>query len=542
MSDVTSDTDEVYRISVPSPESLLVLGKDESGYVGLRVKVESTGLKSYYKAALDSIHHFGAGKTDTELVLGQHHSGFIGVLGRVGSGSVFFGAGGGVFGESSFNQFNKTANGLTLALNGSSAILAVARAALFWDEQSYTAEIQSIGKLAYDLYLGIDEAVGGGSPKTAGTVSLYGDTAVQLVAPYNVKTAALAYNAQTSGVSTTVSSVVSAGISSLFSSMVGAYTATISGYRSKLIGSHRARLAARHGEAVIEGKRVNLGMNSRAIPGYAYVKTIFKGAQVATEEVNIQSDQTVRMSVGTEIGKLVGAVRLTGTTDRLRMESVPSSLTLDSTGSTLLSGLSAIRMGVTGTIIGALASPLKLATNTAVSTAEATYTKACDAAEFAEDGVDYTTMAAVGAACGAAVGAIATLSVACTDKKLDEAQTGGMAAGTMVGSTMAGSLATMGVVALVKSIIAGKASALAVKLAGVARNLAYETAIATETAGVTAGLLAPMPKVNVTPAGVMISAGPNSISVTPAGISITCVGPLALTGVPVSINGFNQLM
>lgn len=540
MSQVSSDTTEVYRIRIPAPATELVLGKDERGFAGLHLRTD-VSRKQFWGLA-------GAGDvsdTEMELALGEFHSGFKGFSTRVGSGSVFVSAGGGVFGLSRFEEFGKSLSGINLGLGGLMAASGMVEKFRFYSENSYFTLTLTAIKLAAQVTLAGLAIGSNGVPKSPGAVSIYGDTSVSIVAPATVSMTAIGLASLNAGVAAGVSGMVYSSVGGgVLTGVSALISASVTGLKTSMVGDDSATVAARHGEVRLEGKKVLVGVPSFLVKGQVRPRGGIAMAQEATTHVSVEADDEVQLAAGKPPAMPHAPTKLRATSAGLRLESRSAALTLDAKAR-LFSGLSMAEFGPRAITLARTMTPAKAALDTAVAAAETAYTAAVAAADAARDTAVATDHLIIAGIVGGLVGTItAAATVAGTKTSNVGAVVGGILGGGVAGGAAVGTLGTLAVTKLVKTLAADKARDLAVKAADVTRKVAITAAATLEDVALTAGTINPIsPKIQIKDDRIVMSVGLNKITIDALGVSISApAGQVKVSALATEVKGVvNQL-
>lgn len=529
---------EVYRITIPHPSAHLALGLDEDGNTGLHARVRASTVGDFWQ----SLTHRATDDTkEVELMLGRHSSGFIGVFSRVEVGSIFFGAGGGVFKESHYNEFRDTMQGINLAVNGTVALLSLIRSIAYWNETSKLDDALNVIQLGAQVAKGAYSLATASTTGTPGEVAIYGDRDVAITAPISVDTTTLGMNTM-SGALSSVNGMIKASLSAgVFASVNGLYSASVSGLKASLVGDTKARVVARGGIVSLEGKSVQVGRPSGVISGTAGVRTALDGRQDATAKVRVDADERIELHVGQGPKRIVAPTRVIAQKGAIRAETTGAALFLEKASATVVGENAIAQFNSSGITLSTLAVALKKATNVAIGAADAAHATAVEAARQTASTSDFLGMGIVAAAVGAHVGAITAAATAGTD----DSKSGGEKAGLIVGAGLAGgaaaaAVATLGAVYAVRSYLASKAEAAALAIADKTREVAVEAAMAAESLAATTALAPPMsPKVKITKTSISLSVGMNAIKILPTGIVIEAKtgGIIMKSTLPATVNG-----
>ncbi|MBM4373815.1 MAG: hypothetical protein FJ095_01930 [Deltaproteobacteria bacterium] len=535
-----TETPEVYRIRVPFPLSELTLGQDERGYVGLHLHTDVHRKQAYSLVGAGDVSD-----AETELLLGKSPRGFHGLVARVGSGSAFLSAGGGVLGLSKFEDFGKSLTGISLGIGGIMAVAGFVEKARYRSENSFLSLTLATISLGAQVTLqGL--AIGShGIPEGAGTVSIYGDTSVSIVAPATVSVTAVGLTSLNSGVSSTVNGMIYAGVSGgIIAGVSGIVSASVSGLATSLTGDDTSTVSARHGEVRLEGKRILVGSPSVLVKGVVRPRSGIVNAQQATDLIRVEADDEVFVAAGKPPALPTAPTKLRATAQGMRLESPGAAVTLTRTAR-MFAGTSIVELGARAITLARSVMPAKLTHDTAVTAAEGAHTAALAAADAARD----TSVAAehllIAGVAGGLVGAI-TAGAALGGTRTSDAGTvvGGILGGGVAGGAAVGTLATLATVKLVKRLAANKARELAVKGADLARKTALDVAARLEDTVLTSATIMPAtPKIQIKDDRIVLSVGLNKVTIDALGVTVSApAGQVKVQALTTQVSGVvNQL-
>lgn len=515
MSD-NKDQSEVYRIQVPNPATQLQLGED-GGYIGFHVATDVKA-KQFWAWA-------GAGEVADgamEISLGQHESGFEGFVTRVGSGSGFIAIGGGAFGLSRFEDFAVAFSGISTGLGALGAVTGFVKNMYYRDENAQLGMVISGLATTMALAGAVTAITNDGIPKGKGTLSIYGDYAVNIAAPLAVTMRAVGSAALGAGISAGIKGMVATDVGGgLLTTVTGLVSAAMSASKVSMVGDGVATVAARHGEARLEGATVIVGAPSGPIPGLVREQGVSAMKQEATKAVRIEADDVVELGVAKKFPLPMAKTRLRAMDGAMRVETEKSALLLDDAGTLFASG-SILRAESSGVTIGVIPTPPKTVSDAAVTLAETAYEAAMVAADLAVDTSATAEQLVIAAAAGVAVGSVtAAAAVAGTGATDAGAVVGGILGGTAAGA-LVGTLGTMAVVSYLKGKLADEAASLAKDLAATARNTAHEAALTAEGVAIDVGLALPTtPKIEVTNTSIVLSVGTSKLTIDATGIKLS---------------------
>jgi hypothetical protein len=520
--------DEFYRINVPNPLSELTLGKSESGYVGLHFRTDTHA---------DSAKLSFGKPTDleSELSVGARPDGFTGFLARVGSGSAFVGAGGGLFGQSTLQQFGITASAVSLGIVGITAVTGLVERLMFATEESTLKWILTVLKtgLAGNT---ISSAINAkGTYNGPGNVGIYADQSASVVGTMGATMSSVVSTVVSGGITAALTGLISSTVGNgLFSNMTGILNATVNGRVAQLVGGARTRVAARHGEVLLEGKAILVG-NPGDKDGLARSRGFAPQKQEATKEVRVESDEEILLAVGRVHGGNDVASRIEVTPTAVRLEATNG----DSDGSCAsVVGLNQHHAHIV-TSGGALAvfgdSGITLAFAATGDVESQLGGMQREFARYAEDlepkPMDLTKAAAEDLALGAAVGAvvgpvIAMRSVEGAGKATDAgAVAGGVLGGGLLGGAVVGGLSTLAAIQVAKAIAESKRVAALKKAAFATHVTNLKAARDNERDGYPSLASKSKVKFEILEDCIVLGVGKNTLTLDEKGVTIACDEP-----------------
>lgn len=518
MSDVSHDTSEVYRIKIPVPFTELTLGKDARGFLGMHLRTRA-GQKTLIESTDESL--------ETELSLGGYSNEFNGLMARVGSGNVFISAGGGVFGKSTFSSCAVTQTAFSLVLSGLKAFSDFGNMLRFRNEASYVQAGICTVKVGLQVYSEVNAGLHSGLPSGGGSVNIYGDTSVALFAPLSVNTTGLLSNDVNAGLSAAVFGMVSTTVGGgLLADLKALSAATVSGEQVTLVGIESAIMTARQGTARVEGKNVQIGAPSGALPGFARVRGGGGFTQPATTHIRVEADDEVQIAIGKSPGQLHPPSRLLAKKTELRLESKAATLCLDATRAALVADKSALVLGADSLTLSRLAVAPKTVANTAYAAADEVRKLAIEAAALAREiSISAGDVRGIGA-----LGAIAAMVVAAAATPKNPK--GPLEKGEIIAAAAAGTgIAAMVAAKVVSEYLLASAHKLAVAVAEAAHKAAYATTAAAEAVSVNTQLALPtQPKIEIKDDSIVLSVGLNKLTIDANGITLAApVAAIAMT-------------
>ncbi|MBM4360103.1 MAG: hypothetical protein FJ096_18510 [Deltaproteobacteria bacterium] len=518
----------------------LTLGRDEQGYMGLHLHTDVHRSQTYGVLGAGDVKDI-----ETELLLGRTPRGFCGLVARVGSGSTFISAGGGVFGLSDFEDFGKSLTGISLGISGTMAVAGFVEKARYRTENTYLSLALSTISLGAQITLAGLAIGSNGVPAAAGTVAIYGDTSVSIVAPATVSITALGLTSLNSGVSSTINGMVYAGVSGgVIAGVSGIVAASVSGLSASLTGDDTATVAARHGEVRLEGKKVLVGSPSCLVPGVVRPRDGLDAAQQATTHVKVEADDEVLLAAGKPAALPTAPTKLRATEQAMRLESSGAAVALGR-NARMFSGMSVVELGARGITLARMVTPAKVAHDTAVAAAEAGYAAGIAAADAARDTAVASDRLLIAGLVGGLVGSI-TAAAAIGGTRTSDAGTvvGGILGGGVGGGAAVGTLGTLAALKIVKTLAASKARDLAVKAADATRKVALATAARLEDIVLTSATIMPVtPTIQIKDDRIVLSVGLNKVTIDALGVSISApAGQVKVQALSTQVSGvLNQL-
>jgi hypothetical protein len=535
MSQVSTDNTEVYRVRVPNPATELTLGQDERGFRGVHLRTDVHSTQMYGLLGAGDVSD-----TESELALGELNSGYKGFVARVGSGSAFLAAGGGAFGLSRFEDFGHALTGISLGIGGVMAAAGLVERMRFASENTTFSLALTGVKLAAQATLeGL--AIGShGIPKGAGSVAVYGDTSVSVLAPASASVTALGLASLSAGVAATVGGMVYSGLGGgLMTGVSGLLSSSMGALKVSMFGDDVATVAARHGEVRLEGKKVLVGSPSVGLRGLVRGRGFISTKQEATTHVQVDADDEILISAGKPPLAPHAPTKLRATPQGMRLESTGGAVTLDSRAR-VFAGQSLAEFGPRGITLTRMLAPAKAAYDAAVTAAEASYTAAIAAADAAQDTSASAEQLLIAGVAGGLVGTIAAAAALGATRTSDAGTVvGGIAGGGLAGGAAVGTLGTLAVVKLVKTLAANKARDLAVMGADALRKGALAAAAQVESTALGAATSVPAtPKIMVKDDCIVMSVGLTKVTIHAAGITVSApAGQVKVSALSTQLQG-----
>ena len=512
--------DQVYRIHIPQPHTELTLGKDERGYIGLYVCADVHGKSLYQRVPFGIGEHVAdVAEFASEFLVGQIVDGFSGIYGRAGSGSVFMGAGGGVFGLSEYGDITKSLAGMSLAIGSTMAIANfVDNLRRGWSDHSTVTQTLAVGKLLFagakDIYTGVT-----GTTPGAGYVQIYGDTSVDLYAPATVAMTTLGMASVNAGLSASLGGMVSSSVGGgIFASLYALYSASVSGEKVSVVGNASATLAARNGKAIIEGPEVLVGVASTGLDGELRAKGPANFKQQATRSVQISADEEFNVSLGPTPSGTLPVTRIRASKASVRLDTKDASLTVGET-TRIVAGKSVADVAPDGITLARFATAPKTTFELSIEAAHVAYDGAVELANAAAMPSLVTDVLEVNTATLTIVGLLSaatalTGTIVGTAGKSDGTRAGA-AIGAWVGAGYGVGLATAAVLLLVKKKARAALIATQIEAAAEARATAMQTA---ETALANATCDDAKPQIKLTDTEIILSVGETMLSLNKDGV------------------------
>lgn len=544
------DRPQRLRIHVPTADSEIVLGMNDDGHQGVRLRTTAdvhrtaaTKIPVAGTLTLSSDEHV---VSHTAVSLGVDHRGFVGLLTTVDHGNVFVCAAtmGGADLGSSYQHAGRVATIVETSINA-------VRAGLLWwgktytPNYSYTQGVLSTGQF---LWAGFNAL---SSPLSAGTgglgnfdylktghVTVFGARSVKLESIEGVSSSAALFNSHSAGLSASLNSVVAASLNAgLLASLNAGYSASLNANDAGVIGGVSANLSSRVGTAKVEGSSIRIGnkrqagLKAKALSGIQErtndlwlraAELIEIGLPSATQEPELPTDYPLDGHLVNLTKHPTGVHVVRG---NVRVGADRASTTVRTADVTTLASKSVIKAAPSAIVLGRLkVAPMSVSTQ-ALNTARVAYHTAWHTSEGLVNQVKSLgpkikaagitgAIAAVGtfaATAGAVTGVAAGLGAA-AGKGDDEAGAGegakiGAIAGSVVGGV--GAVTAMFMAALRTAGVAQRAGQRA---AQVAYTTAVKAALAAEGVASTADPTAN--RVEITDSHVLLSFGPPGAGAT----------------------------